>query len=409
MRALANVLLTQDPPRDDATINERSWLLSSISTFADHQVLAFFEDGDSSASNLGSHFSRVSPKSDGTFDLELGAVLPDWLPNIEDDRAEYTLEVRAGDGNLYEICVSNQMGRMSYLREEKQYHILFPRHKLWRAYAADFAKVPADAPEVATRSVATARFSIEGINAVEALENHVKRCQRTLIECLNNIATSVVALTRASFPTLLAPIYDESTFDAFYLLLRGERTDLITSWRVVSSLRQAMRRPSMRFDADTASRMRASLKEAGKLDDLTRVIHMARCYAEGGLLEFALLQLVIAAEVATDRFVAQMRGKTKRSSGAGFATLLNVELPRLCPTSMKPDAVLIGRLDLARQQRNKVMHEAVFAASREYIRALHDDVQAFVEHLNGVLTHLGHRRLTAGSAAQTNFARSEAM
>lgn len=405
MRTLANVLLAQDAPRDFATIAQKSWLLSAVSTFADHQVLAFFEDGDGGLSNLGKHFSRVHPKPDGTFDLELGAALPDWLPNIEDDCPEYALDVGAGDGKTYEICVSNQMGRMSYVVEGKQHHIVFPRHKLWLAYGAEFSGVPIDAPEVATRSVATARFSIAGVDTREALEKHVKRCQETLIECLNKIATSVVALTRARFPTLLAPVYDESTFDAFYLLLRGDRADIITHWRVVSSLRQGMRRPSMKFDADTTSRMRATLRATENIDDLTRIVHMGRCYAEGGLLEFALLQLVIAAEVATVRFVAQMSGAA--NSNAKFATLLKVEVPKLCPQGSKPDTALIDRIDVARKRRNKVMHEAVCTASRTYLRALHDDVQAYVEHLNGVLTRVGKRPLTMNLGSQTNFARSD--
>lgn len=407
MRTLANVLLTQDAPKDVATIEQKSWLLSAVSTFADHQVLAFFEDGDGSISNLGNHFSRVHPKPDGTFDLELGVVLPDWLPNIEDDCPEYCLDVGAGDGNIYEICVSNQMGRMSYVVEGQQHHIVFPRHKLWRAYAADFAKIPIDAPEVATRSVATARFSIAGVDAREALGKHVKRCQETLIECLNKLATSVVALTRAKFPTLLAPVYDEATFDAFYLLLRGDRADLVTNWRVVSSLRQGMRRPSTKFDADTTSRMRMALRGAGKIDDLTRIIHMARCYTEGGIFEFALLQLVIAAEVATVRFVAQMSNTVNSASNTKFAKLLKTEVPKLCPQGMKPDTALIGRIDVARDRRNKVMHQAVFAASRAYLRTLHDDVQAYVEHLNGVLEHVGRRPLTMSLGSQTNFARSD--
>jgi hypothetical protein len=151
--------------------------------------------------------------------------------------------------------------------------------------------------------------------------------------------------------------------------------------------------------------MRLALKDTKKVDDLTRIIHMARCYTEGGMFEFALLQLVIAAEVATVRFVAHMPGKVP--SNAGFATLLKTDVPKLCPQGMKPDAALIDRIDVARKRRNKVMHEAAFAASREYLRALHDDVQAYVEHLNAVLIRAGRRPLTDGSVVQTNFARSE--
>jgi hypothetical protein len=284
---------------------------------------------------------------------------------------------------------------MAYIYNGRQFHAVFPRHKLWRVYATELAQIPADAPEVTTRSVVTMRFSIRGSSAQEALEEHIKSCEEALLECLNKINSTIVAITKAKFPTMVSPLYDESTFDSFHLIIRGADPCAIANWRMVSSLRQGVRRPLTDFDSDATARMRAALSGMSNIDDITKMIHSARCYAEGGLLEFALLQLMIAAEIGTGRFVNQIT-KRKARSDASFATMLNTEVSALCPAAMKPDPSLLKRIDAARKLRNKLMHEATLRMTRERIYTLHDDVQSYIDHLNSVLKRRGFMPLTTG-------------
>lgn len=395
MRSLVNVLLDrEDPPTTPTLVNE-SWLLSSISTFQDFQILVFMEDASEQHRNTAhSYFSRVVPKDDGSFELELGVALPDWFPNFTNEQ-ESVVEVRSDDGKTNRIAISNQMNRVTYTHDTHQYHAVFPRCVTWRVYGEKFESIPQESPEILTRTMASMRFVIRGRNLLDALIQDIETCQDSFVSCLNKIATAILAIKKAAFPTLLSPIYTESTFDAFYMIVRGNDPKTLVNWRVVSSLQQAVRRPPLPIDSPDESRMRRMLNGTAPLDDITRLVHSARCHAEGGLLEFALLQLIIAAEIGTGRFVHSMTPPRKRRAGRAFAEMLNSDVLALCPAALRPDKALIKRIDDARRKRNKLMHEATLNATVEYIRKLHDDLQTYIAFLNTVLVGAGHLPLTA--------------
>src|SRR5689334_5367788 len=101
-RHLTNIYLTGDEPLADTSLRGDSWLLSAISSYKERPVLAFMDDEGGSVPDLGRFFSQILPKTDGTFDLELGVALPDWLPDMNSSQ-EYMLEVRSNEGTTRNV------------------------------------------------------------------------------------------------------------------------------------------------------------------------------------------------------------------------------------------------------------------------------------------------------------------
>lgn len=402
-RRICNVLLARDEPLPGPSLHEHSWLLSAVSTYKDDEVFAFMQESESPA-NTGQAFSTILPKEDGTFDLEIGVALPDWLPDMNKSQ-EYTLNVLDTDGATRVLCVSNQMTKLLYVIDGEQYQAIFPKSLLWTVYASNELKVPVDAPQALLKSMASSRFAIRGTSAHEALEEGIEDCIDTLIECLNRIAIANVAVNEEAFPGFLSPNYDRSTFDVAYFILRGKHPSNFANWRMGTSLGLAMLRPTVNFKDEYVAKVRAILSGSTEVDDVRKMMQLARSYAEGGMLEFALLQLVIAAEVATTRFVHKMmiaggvsKGKLDDMKGdLTFSIMLNLNVIALSPSGMKPDFNLLGKINEARKRRNDLMHEGRFRCSKDYLRELHQNVQAYVAYLNTVL--VAHALTPVGGAS----------
>ena len=133
------------------------------------------------------------------------------------------------------------------------------------------------------------------------------------------------------------------------------------------------------------------------IDDISRLLNSGKSYIEAGLLEFALLQIIIAAEIATTRFIDKMLqaagvSKSKLNdyrADLTFSQKLNIYLFALCPPGMKPQRQLIGSIDRGRKLRNDVMHEGVFNANRDEIYSLYVDIVKYLEFLDKILKSRG--------------------
>lgn len=404
-RRIVNVRLTRDEPLHQTSLHDESWLLSAFSSYKDSEVFAFQEDPDA-ASDRRQAFSKLAPKDDGSFDLELAVALPDWLPDMGKSQ-EYTLDVLETEGTVRRLCVSNQMTKLLYVADGEQYHAIFPKSQLWQVYGSNDLGIPADAPTASIKTVVSSRFTIRGTSAHSALETHIDDCIDRLIECLNRVAIANLTVNEDVFPGFLSPNYDRSTFDAVHFVIRGKDPKEFANWRMVTSLSLAMLRPAAQFKDEHVARVRAILSGSTKIDDVRKMMQMARSYAEGGLLEFALLQLVIAAEVATARFVHKMMfncGVSKSKirelkNDLTFSMMLNLNVIALSPPTMKPDPGLLGKINEARKLRNDLMHEGEFQCSKDYLRELHQNVQAYVAYLDRVLAAQGSGTTSGASVA----------
>jgi hypothetical protein len=257
------------------------------------------------------------------------------------------------------------------------------------------------------KTMVSSRFAIHGASAHEALEKHIEGCSDRLIECLNRVAIANLTANEHAFPGFLSPNFDKSTFDSMYFIIRGSDPAEFGNWRLATSLSRAMLRPTVEFKNSHVAQVRAILGGSTAIDDVRKMMQMAISYAEGGLLEFALLQLVIAAEVATARFVHKMMisngvSKTKireLKNELTFSMMLNLDVIAFSPPAMKPDPSLLGKVNEARRRRNDLMHEGEFQCSKDYLRELHQHVREYVAHLDRVLAALGSGSTSGASVS----------
>ena len=103
----------------------------------------------------------------------------------------------------------------------------------------------------------------------------------------------------------------------------------------------------------------------------------------------ALLQMVIAAEIATNRAMKKLLLENgvsntklqKYEREMSYAQMLNISLVSLLPKSQKLKDDTLGDLNRARDCRNKLMHEGVMLTDRAELLRLFQSTRDFLEHL----------------------------
>ncbi len=395
-------LVAPEPPEASNLDAEQSWLLRGVVQLPDRTVLAFLAPGITKDESLGRLFPELDPTDDGQFVIELGVILPDRLPTLE-GQADFALEVPKEDGGSLQVCLSNQMTRLRYRISGDVYgHALCPRFALERALSEEPEEVPAqqvsqDAHIEHLPTVATCHFEILGSDAEDALEEHLDGCIDQFVVALNQIISAHLMLPGGQ-EMILNPTYARGSFDYFYLLIRGRDPNMIGGQRITpNAFRSGLNAPD--YDEETSGRFLAFINGARQIDDVTRILQSATSYLKAGLNEFALLQLAIAAEIATSRFVHKLLefagvSKTKlrnMEKEMTFSRMLNVDVMALCPPSMKPDRNLLGSIDRLRDLRNSVMHRADFSAAADELHRLQGETEKYIRFLNDVLEHRGLR------------------
>lgn len=384
---------------EGTNLDGQSWLLSAFSRFPDHSICGFGAPGLTKADELRL-FKEIEPKDGGVFTIEIGAILPDRFSSLS-GQMDYALEVadrNSENGDGLRVCISNQMCLLRYkLANEDFGHALCPRFVLERMISEDVYKVPDDAHVEYLSTVATCRFDIAGKDADDALELHLENCLGKLMGAINRLVSAHLMLSDEHHP-ILSPVYDQNSFDHLYLLIEGRNADAIDAHRIAPTIyRSALNIPE--YDEEQSARFLAYASGATEVDDVTRVMKTAKAYLDAGLVEFSLLQMAIAAEIATHRFVSRSLVSAGVSKGKlnsmqkemTFSRALNIDVMALCPPGLKPDRGLLGDVDRVRRLRNGVMHEADLNTTRDELLGLLERVEEYIGHLDRVLDHKGLR------------------
>ena len=386
---LLHVRLSIPVPVESGLIAGKTWLLQAIAEFEDRLVLAFGGRGTTKHTNMGRIASEIRSRGDGTFLIELGAVLSDRLPTLNEQH-EYCVTVPSDDGQApKELCFSNQIVRVRFLRNHEFHHVIAPLYRL-REVQENESLAPPNAHVEYLPTVATARYSIEGADADDALSKNLQGCIGDFIGRLNRVMAAhlMVAPDEAG---ILTPTYDYGSFDHIYLLIVDVENQKAHAERVVLSLFRAAL-IAQNYEKNIETRFRAHLAGEAVIEDVARLLRSAKSYIEGGVLHLALLQLAIAAEVATTRYIHDeyiKRGVSKgkldaRKAEITFSIMLNIELMALAPDDQKPDIDLVGQVDRVRRLRNDLMHSGTFSASTDDLRSLYESVRRYVQYIECV-------------------------
>lgn len=385
------VQLAIPEPPEKTSIEDKSWLLRAFAQFPDDHILAFGVPELTKDESLRI-FPSLTPEADGRFTLELGAVLLDRLPTLN-GQVDYALDVPNIYGDDLQLCFSNQMLRLRYKVEDRNCHAMCPRIRLDEVMSEDAAPVPEHAHIEYLSTVATCRFEINGNEANDAIEENIEKCIDEFISALNQVISAQLML-RKDEEGLLTPVYDRGSFDYLYVMVQGYDKDQVAAHRLVLDVRREALN-ARNYDEAESKHFLALVNGTVPVDDTLRILKAAQSYIDGGLNEYALLQLAIGAEVATSRFVDKLlraagvsKGKLKdMQSEMTYSRMINIDVVALCPPGMKPDRNLLGSINRIRTLRNDLMHRADFSASTAELRQWHEDTERYVMFLDEVLVH----------------------
>jgi len=312
-------------------------------------------------------FQDISPCPDDTYELEMGVVLPDLLPNL-DGVPEFVVDV-ALESDQLRLFLSNAMGVVRFHIDREPYHALFP------LYAPEnLARYPGpvDLTQLAfepLNTMATARWRLPWPQDQSDVLDALGACTQDLVEALNRLAGALLDSLGEQLH-FISPAHDRGSLGVAYLVLRGADPDQFAHARFLLSFRRAQVDPHS-CSPEVSRRTRDILAAGHPADTVRTLLYAARSYRSAGIPQFALLQLAMAAEIATAQFVRTgwlARGVSRKKlkeyeHDIGFAEMLNVHLFALCPPERRPDRSLVGEVDRVRRCRNDLVHEAIFELS----------------------------------------------
>jgi len=367
---------------------EKSWILSGVSTHYDLRGHVMVAPGAKKGASLGVLFSNVPTPADGRFQLELGVVLPDLFPNYE-GQPEYSLIVKTEAGER-EVCLSNVMARLRYLRDEKRLHAIIPRRALTKVRAGQLENVPMDASIELLRTIATCRYSIDGANAEDAFETYCESSIHDMIERLNRILKSLPFVIQTP-GHVYSMAYSGASLSSFYFVIKGASDDnLGHGWISPHVGRTVLYPPDL--PRTQALRLSDYVSGTAKPDEVEAILHSVQSYVDAGIIEYVLLLSVIAAEVATQRFIHKRLlhlqvSKSKLEEAdkdLTYSVMLNVLLFAMTPEGHKPDKVLVGKMNRARSLRNAYMHTGEVPKDHAEVVDIFHLTKQYVEYLRNV-------------------------
>jgi hypothetical protein len=359
-----------------------SWLLQSISPFRERRIIASL--GAPKHPNLGRLVTGIAPRQDGTFLIEIGAVLSDHLPNMHGQH-EYSLSIPATVSHAARVLhFSNQLSRIRWLRNGDPLQVICPLYRLHEVHAGRLA-APADAHVEYLRTSVTARYDLAGSDPEDALSNHIDDALADFISCINHVVGAHLMVAQEAWG-ILTPTYDQGSFEYVYLLVSGSDPKIVIADRLaVSALRVGLGSPT--YTEPDESTFRSLVSGTREADDTVRLLRSAKSYIEGGVLHLALVQLAITAELATTRYVTHEYSRRQMSKKLPqFGVMLNREIGLLAPPGNPPDPQLLDRIDHIRKLRNELMHSAKFESSVNDLRKMHGAVKLYASYLQSIHT-----------------------
>jgi len=338
--------------------------------------------------SLGVLFSDVPTPDDGRFLLELGVVLPDLLPNYK-GQPEYSLLVKNEQGER-DVCLSNVMARLRYVRDEHLLHALIPRRAIPQVRDGKVEFIPKDSSVELLRSFATCRYEIEGTNAEEAFEMYCESSIHDLIERLNRILKALPFVDVAP-GRVYSMAYSRASLPSFYFIIKGGSPDKLGHGWISPHVGRTMLNPPD-LPLDQAARLSDYLSGAATPDEVEAILHSVQSYVDAGVIEYVLLLSVIAAEVATQQFVQKqlLRSQVSKKKleeaekDLTYSMMLNIVLFAVTPDSHKPDKDLLGKMNRARSLRNAYMHTGEIPKNLDEVVELYHLTKQFVEYLRNV-------------------------
>lgn len=380
--------LTQESP-SSSNIEDKSWLLNSFMQIPQNRALGFLASSMNKDKSLGRIFDDLESNS-GKYSLEIGAILHDWLPNLSGHQ-DYFLSVPITDGEKIPLAVSNQMLRINYRKKGQFAHALVPQYLFKKLQSEDKLSLPDDYHVEVLKSVVTCRFEVDGNHAEDALELHIDLSIEKFIGAINRVISAQLFLSTDTTP-VLTPTYDKGSFDYLYLIMKGRDSKKYKANRLsLSSFRTTLK--PINYEDEKAKSFLGIIAGLQNRSEVIYLINSGKGYLEAGLIRFALLWLVIAAEIATTRFVHSMWqkagvSKTKIKNSANditYSQMLNIHIFALCSKELRPDKNLLSEIDKGRTSRNALMHEGKFELSQQDLRSLHGSTVCYVDFLNSVL------------------------
>lgn len=380
-------LVYPEAPEKSLLDPEKSILLSSISSYKDYEVFAFGAPGMKKMPSLGRVFSQVEPEDDNTYVLELGAILPDLLPNINEE-LDYSVDVIDDDNIQRTLCVSNQMIKIFNRIDDDQFHILLPRCSIDKLHEdGSTLSIQKNAPEELQRTMVTARFRMTGTDAEDALESNIEAIVEKFISLINRYLAANQMLKKEADPFAIPSAYDRTTFGCLYLVVIGKEKK-IAHGRLALNVNKVVLQP-MSLNGSEADKLVSYLNGSLAIDDVQSMVISAKSALQGGLLRYGLLLTVIVAEMATARFVGkhlQERGVSKKkwddlNKDFTYSMMLNTQLHALSPAHLKPEREILGVLNRGRKVRNDLMHEGAFGLTSADVNHIHQTTLRYLQYL----------------------------
>ncbi len=373
------------PARDES--QPGGFFETSVSTHKDLVGYAFLDEHLKKDPSLGRLFPGIEPLDNGFFRLELGVALPDWIPNLGEAR-EYQMDV-GREGSSKTISFSNAMARIRFQKEGENMHALLPRAALSELGRGELEFIPADVPVEFLRTFASSTYEISGASAEDALETHASNCIDDLIERLNLVLKALSAVERPpGYPNSL--VYTRASPSNFYFAIGGRNQEWGHGWFSAHVGSTSFRPPPL--DGEAAEKLRGLASGSISPDETEALIYAAQGYAEAGVLEYALLLAVIAAEVETNRYVSgRMRQEgvsktkwTEYNRDLTYSIQLNLVLASVAPQNAKPTKALIGQMNKARRLRNEYMHKGKLDLDHAEMSELVRKTQEYVTYLPSI-------------------------
>lgn len=324
------------------------------------------------------------PSSHEGWNLELAVVLPDLLHRI-DGRSEAVLEIADSGGSVRTICLSNRISRFNCVdREGEPFHVLLPRAEPWHGSAAIGAQDDKVLGiEEQLRTVAAMTFTIQGDTPDQAFESSVSGLIEELFAGIN----AVLQAMRQSHPETVPNSRSISRYSvhSIYALMYGSsRAEALGAVLMVDPMKGAWY--GIDLKAEESGYVRRLLRGEEPLSDVDRIIGEAQSSLQNGELEFALLQAVIAAEICAKRAIhnaclrAGISKKKLKNVGTdmSYSWALNVGLKLAFPPDARPPEDIVEAMDMARDRRNRIMHDGRFSLNRKEVLELLAATRRFV-------------------------------
>lgn len=381
--------------RDTLTL-QQSWLLTARSRFPELQVLGVIGPRHKKDASLGTLFeSAVSTR--GEYTLELGVVLSDLFP-IFDDALDYEIAVKPRRHGSKSLCISNQMVRVNENATGERWFSLQPKSVLKRTFTEQ--SLP---PFEALRTMATMRFTLKGPTAETAVEGALEECCEDLGMALNDFLAGY-AMIEDHLHSTHSIYYDSRSFSVIYLAVAGDNGEP-RAHRVTLNIGRGVLNP-FTLSAPQQTQLNQYVSGAQPVDDVRLMLVSARTAFQSGSLHIALLQVVIAAEMATARFIsfrylAAGVSRTKwddAKTELTYSQMLNLHLMVVTPTDRRPDVQIVALLNAARRARNELMHEGKFEISRERLEEFLGACGEYIAYLNSLALQPGPPANTPGDS-----------